>query len=309
MRASSDHGRPPDLTSTIGSGDAQAIPEEYAAEYAHITRELEGVFLEMQAACPYLRDREQRGLPCHAPVGPDEADLFAARSAAVVTGVQTKAMGAAATKDNLVPFGLPPELHLALGEAVESPLDTPGHLADDLDFACRTMVSQGENFPQWQRQQWRKLVQLLGRVSSLRNLYKRARTDASRRTAPKVDPAVLDACGRAMLWPDVGLPWRVAVGFPIVGKAPEAGIYRPAGVEPQMSMDEFVATSASYIDALVHRPAPSDTVWEAVWAKSCEEQRDGILHEWHRRAHFDHKYGRGCKFKKKKLNIAKKKTK
>ena len=92
-----------------------------------------------------------------------------------------------------------------------------------------------------------------------------------------VDPGLLDICSRAMLWPDEGLPRRVACGFPVVGKAPVAGIYRAAVVDLKMKLDEFLESSPAFIDSLMDRTPPPKEKMEAVWQKSCEEQAAGIF--------------------------------
>lgn len=79
--------------------------------------------------CPYLLDRNERGLSSHKILGPDWADMHACQAARLASGVQQKADGFAASQQRLLPYGLPPET----AEALSSPLETPVPLADDLD--------------------------------------------------------------------------------------------------------------------------------------------------------------------------------
>ena len=159
--AKSPEGR---STPARDSGDQAAVQPEHRDEYSEVLASLGDLVLEMQAACPYTQDRKLSGLPSDVRVGPDAGDLFAPQLSTTVSGIQTKAQGMPATRETLVPYGLPPDVHVLLGEAVESPLDIPGVLADDLDFACHNMIALGAGFASWQRNQWRKLCAFAARA-------------------------------------------------------------------------------------------------------------------------------------------------
>ena len=140
------------------------------------------------------------------PMGPDFPELNAARSVTAVSGVQAKHQGFATTRRKKVPFGLHPELHVQMAEGAVSPLDVPVVLPDDFDFACRHMVTMGQDFDHWQRKQLRILGASTGKLAALESFFISRRTDAAKAACVSVQPHVLDAASRIMNWPGVALP-------------------------------------------------------------------------------------------------------
>ena len=123
-----------------------------------------------------------------------------------------------------------------------SPLDVPVVLPDDMDCACRHMVTMGQAFDHWQRKQLRILGAPMGKLVALESFFKSRRTDAAKAACVSVQPHVLDAASRIMNWPDVALPWLATVGVPIVGKIPPSGIFRTSG-EGDVSPHQFESSN------------------------------------------------------------------
>ena len=102
------------------------------------------VFAKACSWCPYNADRVARGLDATASIGPDEAEQFAHSSNFLIEQAQSRKTAGKSAPVRSVPLGLSSQDHFAAAIAVTSPLDKEPPLADDLDFAIRTIVEQGE---------------------------------------------------------------------------------------------------------------------------------------------------------------------
>ena len=261
--------------------------------YLHAISDVKYVIDTLAASCPYTADRKMRGLNITEPLGPDWAEHNAARSVASVSGVQAKHQGYAASHQKLVPYGLPAEVHIVLGEAVTSPLDLPVVLPDDLDFACRFSVKAGTRFANFQRSQVRLLRGASDKLHSLQVFFDSRRTTAAIAACSTVRPHVLDLASRIMRCPDVSLPWLATVGVPIVGNIPPTGIFRDA-VKDNEPGAPFAQSCELWVQELLSMPPPKKEQLHAVWEKCVKEQDMGILGPWHSAPEMDAKFGKGA---------------
>jgi hypothetical protein len=208
---------------------------------------------KLQEACPYRLDRRTRGLNIDIPLGPDCFELHAHISAGLAGGVQSRKDCVSHTRVRLIPVGLPPEIHLVMGCATESPLQRPVELADDLDFAVRTVVEQGANIQRWRRKQWRLLETHLRKYGGPPD--KIARSSSSLRVAAHLDPVAIEVLRYSIQWPDSSLASTTMFGAQIIGKLPTFGVFREAQVNAACSAKELLDDSADWLQELLRSPA------------------------------------------------------
>ena len=180
----------------------KVLPNEIDT-YHKVVLDVKYVIYTLVASCPYTADHNRRGLNITEPSGPDWAELNAARSVSSASGVQSKHQGHAASHKKLVPYGLLPGLHMALGEVAVSPLDLPAGLPDDLDFACWFAAKENKHLRYFQRAQIRPLRGASDKLNIFRTFFESRRTTVARAACPTARPNVLDLASRIMRWPDV----------------------------------------------------------------------------------------------------------
>ena len=233
-----------------------------------------------QLACPYLSDRRERGLVCNQ-VGPDWADMHAFQAARPAGGLQHKSEGFAVTQHRLIPFGLPPTLHALMSEALQSPLQLPVPLADDLDFAVRTVVQQGHSIRSWRQCQWRRLCSLFEQSQVLQEHFESKRSASSRRTSAHLCPASLEAARVSIAWPDDGAALALCEGVQIVGELPSFGIDRSTYLGSSASTSCFCPKANQlWLEEVLRRRPPRPEETKVVWEKSETERSLGILEGW-----------------------------
>eukprot|EP00435_Cladocopium_sp_Y103_P004218 s3963_g1.t1 len=238
------------------------------------------VLLESHLACPYLCDRKARGQSCQQ-VGPDWADMHAFQAARPAGGIQHKVEGFAVSQRRLIPFGLPPVLHALMSEALQSPLQLPVALADDLDFAVRTIVQQGASIRAWRQRQWRHLCSLFMQAQALQEHFELKRSASSLRTSAHLCPANLEVARVSIAWPDHDAALALCEGVQIVGDLPNFGIYRSTDHGSTMSTSCFCPKSNQlWLEEVLSRRPPRPDEAEVVWEKSGSERSLGILEGW-----------------------------
>ena len=118
--------------------------------------ELKPLALQMKDACPYLKDRVNRGRAIDS-VPPDTFELHNSLSAYLSEQLQAKRMTGWSTPIMSVPSGLQPEEHFRQGCLAASPFDCDAGLPDDLEFAVRTIAEQKGNIREWRLEQFNRL--------------------------------------------------------------------------------------------------------------------------------------------------------
>jgi hypothetical protein len=225
---------------------------------------------KLREMCPYRLDRLARGLDVDILLGPDDMELHAHASAGLAGGVQGRKNCVSHTRERLLPVGLPPEVHLIMGCAVESPLQRPVELADDLDFAVRTVIEQGTNIRAWRQKQWRILEKYLKMCRG--DPDRIARTSSSRRVAAHLDPVAIEVLRYSIQWPDSSLASTTMSGAQIIGKLPTFGVFRQAEVNAVCSASELLEESADWLQELLRLPAPKPEEQNAIWVKTEQER-------------------------------------
>ena len=236
---------------------------------------------ELRKACPYLCDRQLRGLCYDGVLGPDWADMHAYQAARMASGIQHKQDGFAASRRRLLPYGLPPELHALLSEALYSPLASLSPIADDLDYAIRTVVSEGAGIRSWRQRQWRLISKHLRHLSPLQAYFAARRTPSALRVSSHLDPATMYALCHSIKWPDMSAAEDLCSGVQIVGALPTFGIYRAASQDDSADGSSFnPASNREWLEELFMRKPPPSEQAQVIFEKSEKERELGILEGW-----------------------------
>ena len=241
----------------------------------------------------FVVDRASRGLPVDRALGPDLPDQYAHTMLVAAGGIQAKSIGPVVGRAGALPSGLPPLQHAIHAEALTSPLASLPPLAEDLDFAIRTIVAEGTGIGKWRQKQWRRLRKLLKSTECLATSLDAQRGASSRRVAPHINLAALECYRYISLWPDARLATTMCSGAEIIGWIPEAGIYREATVEAALSEDELQESNESWIRSLLLSRPPSPDVAKVIFDKSEKERQLEILEGWYTKDEMDEKFGVG----------------
>ena len=247
----------------------------------------------MKEACPYLQERRNLGLDCEMPLGPDWANMHAYQAARLVAGVQQRSDGFAVSRRKLVPYDLTPDLHALLAEANDSTLASHVQLADDLDFAIRTIVSCGSDIRAWRQRQWRVLLAHLRRLRPLATIFSKMRTVSARRVSGHLAPAYLCGVCHSISWPDMAAAMDLCKGVQIVGSLPTFGIYRSVPAETSdPTASSAHKSNRQWLDELMLRKPPTAEEAAMVFEKSEKERQLGILEGWFSAEDLHKRFGR-----------------
>ena len=260
--------------------DASPSPQCLLCPQTDVAQPCGDVLEDLRAACPYLQDRALRNMPFQKFVGPDWADMHSHQAARLASCVQHKDDGFAVSQRRLLPYGLPPEVHVLLAEAVSSPFEAEVSLGDDLDFAVRTVVAEGTNIRAWRQRQWRHLCQHLRKVQPLTKLLEARRSPSSHRVSAHLSPGYLEALWCSIRWPDSQVATALCEGAEIVGELPTFGMYRKTEhTSPSMSCFSQDDNERWLQEVLQRKPPPPEEA-QVVWNKSEAERQLGILEGW-----------------------------
>ena len=160
------------------------------------------VFDKLRNDCPYRADRLARGLEVDQDCGPDWPDMFAHQATILAAGLQARCTTQATHRQSLLPYGLPPETHACLAEALTSPLTDNVILADGLDFAIRSTMQQGTNIGSWRRKHMRIIQRAIRRLHQLNDILAESRSVSARRTSSHLHLAGHDITRYSVCWPD-----------------------------------------------------------------------------------------------------------
>ena len=160
------------------------------------------VYEHLRLECPYRRDRIDRGLGVDEALPPSWHDLHAHVSSSQVYGIQNKKQITAATKSNLVPVGLPPDLHYELGRIIDNPLEQESMLADDICFALRTLFTHGHKIEHWRALQWTIFRRSEGRFSELREFMVQHACSTFHLVSSHIQFDRFDSLRYSIQWPD-----------------------------------------------------------------------------------------------------------
>lgn len=224
--------------------------------FVDCTLPIQDLLLDSKLACPYTQDRQRRGL-CTTSVGPDWADLHAFQAARSAGGLQRKSDGFAVSHQRLIPYGLPPNLHVLVAESVPSPFQVCVQVADDLDFAIRMVVKFGAEIRAWRQAQWRILSSFLKQTGPLLHWFDQKRTASSQRVSAHLCPGTLEALRVSISWPDHAAALGLCEGVQIVGDLPTFGIYRSASAAAQVPSNCFCSSeNQKWLNEVLARPPP-----------------------------------------------------
>ena len=103
----------------------------------------------------------------------------------------------------------------------------------------------------------------------------------------------MDLLAHSLAWPDTVLARVTAEGAKPVGPQETTGFFRHRSVAPQMSLEEFDATNASYMATLKARAPPREDRQALISRLSEEEIEAGLLQGWFSEEQMDAKHGKG----------------
>ena len=254
----------------------------------------EEVYEDARRKCPYMIDREARGLPSYNIIEPAWEDLWAHLAAKGATWAMTKHDARAAVEHKgRLPRGIPPGPHAMCAANLPAPFKSEVRLADDLDYAIRKTVELGPNAHKWRQERFEELKYFMQMVRPRRAELDKNRGFASSRVSMHIKLERIDLARYAVGWPDVELATMLQKGATVTGSIPEAGIYRKADVRAAMSLDEFHASNEEWIDQVCKARPPKPDQIEVIMRKSNEEIEAGLLRGYWTRAEMDHRWGQG----------------
>ena len=251
------------------------------------------VYNDLKLSCPYRQDRLDRGLDVQGPLGPGQEDLFAHLVAAQVFGLQGRKDTTAVTHKNLIPLGLPPELHWEFSKVLRNPLEEYACISDDMDFALRTLVSQGSNISRWRKLQMDKLRRAAVRLKQLEAVTNTLRSKSSRLVASHIKVHHLDPMRYSVNWPDGRVGEDFLAGFAIVDHLSPFGIFREKHRSVVTSKECLLASADEWNTKLSKARPPRPEEAKVAYDKTVTEQRRKHMGPFRTKVEMDNKWGKG----------------
>ena len=246
------------------------------------------VYTELRLSCPFVLHCMTSGLSCAAGFGPDPSEQMGHRTMATASCVQPRFRG---ITTRLLPYGLPPELHFALAVEAACPLSRSPPLPADLDFAVKTVVSQGKKIRAWRQRQWRKLSTRLDRLLPLEQLWTELRSCTSASVSSHLCISAYSALLYSIMWPDLQAPTTLVEGAHIVGDLQPFGIFRDKITEASINIDELEQSNGEWTTKLLAQPPPPLEEAIVVWEKTEKEKGLGIIDGYFTREELDAEFG------------------
>ncbi len=233
------------------------------------------LYREAADKCPFRQASPDRLWATSLP--PSDAEMNAHRLRGDWTSQQEKRDTTSGGREPLLPRGLLPEEHFLCGAAVQTPFETTPPIAEDLDFAIETVVSQGSRIDSWRRLQFRTLQSICKSIEQVcEKTLDDDRSHHSKFISPDICLSRLDAAVKSIGWPD-GLFRMVQRGARVTDELEPTGIFRCRRVEASLSKSELLATSAQFVDELMASPPPSSEKRQVIWEKSLKDLKSGCL--------------------------------
>ena len=224
-------------------------------------------------------------------LGPDMAEQWAAQTCSTITGFQSKHFGFGASRQKLIHAGLSPPMHCQMACNLQSPLDRLPPLADDLKFACSTLLRP--DYDEWVIRQRRIFRGVLRKALPFAVGLQGLKTDTALTTCAGVDPSIVLLLTYLMQWPDRSLMLLSMRGAAVVGDIPTADIFRLQETTASMSLNEWLDTADEWNVAITKRPPPNAEQATAVWEASRQEQLEGTLGRWYTYDELNNLHGKG----------------
>ena len=237
---------------------------------------------ELKAANPYLRDRELRSLSVDIPLGPDWREQHLHSVTASADQVQVRKDTQASGLGPLLPRGLPPGKYAMCAAALVTGQSMEVALPDDLEWAIRLSAGLVPGVPLKSVRKWRKTVcgilkdsLHLEVVSPLKAQFDCRKSESFWRACPGLHPDRLALAVASLNWPDHDLPILCLEGSRLLGPLSPSHIFRPAVVEPLVTLEELLVSAPMYVAQVLARPKPPEAQVQTVWAKTVQEATEG----------------------------------
>jgi len=166
-------------------------------------------------------------------------------------------------------------------------------VAEDIDFALRTMVALGPGIHSWRCEQFRKLNELGEALRPIRASLDRGRCSASKVASSHVHLERLMLSAFSIAWPDAQITELVQKGATVIGELPKAGIYREADVPPKTTRADLMDTNVQWIDEICNRAPPPPEQQQVIYQKTLDEVECGLIDALVTKAQMDARHGVG----------------
>ena len=198
----------------------------------------------------------------------------------------------ASSRVKMIGYGLDPASFYNLAVGLESPFAVPESVPQDLQFCIETMVREGTNLPAWRRTRWELLHSVLSAARSWDAELAAHRSEASKVVASHLSPSAHEVLRLSLLWPDKEVASTIVHGADIIGAHAATGIFRTAAVQGTASEEDLLRLSAHHAASMHTRRPPRRDQARAVWDKSEQARKRGILQGWFTADELDKRFGR-----------------
>ena len=248
----------------------------------------------LRAGCPYHSWKMDKNLVSDQAEGPSAQDQYAFWYAANAGGIQGKAQGFASSRQKMLPYGLPPQLHHALSEELVAPLAGDPEIAQDMRFCAEVIMEQGpQRIHEWRSKQWRKLTHAFSSLTSFKEALLQKQCWTSKAVSRHICPMVHEAARYSTQWPDISSTIDLLEAHQITGSLPRFGIYRDAKSKDLAEEPPTILGNEEFVQQCLRRPPPPDEEARIVWDKSNAEKELGILLGFWTKGEVDAFFGRG----------------
>ena len=115
------------------------------------------------------------------------------------------------------------------------------------------------------------------------------------RACPGLHPDRLALAMASLNWSDHDLPILCLEGSRLLGPLSPSHIFRPAVVEPLVSLEELLVSAPIYVAQVLARPKPPEAQVQTIWAKTVKEATEGVrvMEGPYTKEHIDSLHGEG----------------
>ena len=173
-------------------------------------------------------------------------------------------------------------------------------VSPDLSAAIDHIVEMDSDIVDDRAERMKRLLVIASLLQPLRSTLDDLKYECARQIAKDLNVAFTAAVVDAFEWPDVELPLRYVIGFPVVFDIPDSGVYKPTESPAEIPRDEFMAgntrANASAARNLAQRAQKGGDDLERLhqcWKRTVEEEQEGLILGPLSAAQIDRKYGRG----------------
>ena len=256
-----------------------APPDPFEQVCADLPEGVGEAWAVARQSCPHNMDRNSRGLQTSR-LPPDYAEMSSHSTSFLAEGFQSRKSVGPRLPTRALPTGLTQKEHFEAALDAVSPLDKEPPVADDYEFAVRTIVREGKQINEWREKQMGVFMNLRNRCSAHAVRLEAQRSENSSLCAGNIDLAGIELGAISIGWPDVQLGDLFRAGARPVGKQDHIGIYRHKDTKASKSEADIVAEHTRERPFFEKRPPPSGEVAQAVWDQTLDEQAMGFLTEF-----------------------------